>query len=57
MTLRHELEPMAANGREAFAIVENLFTEITTALRRDQRFADMRLQEIELLLADARHRC
>ena len=54
MTLRHELEPFASNGREAFGIVESLFAEIVAALRRDQRFTDVRLQELELLFADAR---
>jgi len=54
MTLRHELEPFASSGDEAFRITDDLFTGIITALRRDRRFADMRLQEFELLFADMR---
>ena len=50
MTLRHELEPFASSGDEAFRITDDLFTGIITALRRDRRFADMRLQEFELLM-------
>jgi hypothetical protein len=53
-TLRSELEPFAASGDEAFKIVESLFDRIVAALRRDRRFADVRLQELELLFADAR---
>jgi hypothetical protein len=54
MTLRYELEPFASTGREAFRIVETLFDGIVAALRRDQRFADISLGELELLLADKR---
>jgi hypothetical protein len=53
-TLRHELESFAATGREAFRIIETLFDGIVTALRRDQRFANISLRELELLLADKR---
>jgi hypothetical protein len=53
-SIRHELEPFASNGGEAFEIIDSLVAEIVAALRRDQRFAAMRLQELELLFADAR---
>ena len=52
MTLRDELEPFARNGHEALGIVQNLFDGIVAILRHDPRFANMRLQELELLLAD-----
>ena len=54
MTLRDELEPFARNGHEAFGIVQNLFDGIVAILRHDPRFANMKLQELELLLADKR---
>jgi hypothetical protein len=54
MTLRSELEPFATSGREAFSLVDDLFTDIVVALRRDCRFTDICLSELELLLADAR---
>jgi hypothetical protein len=54
MTLRGELEAFASSGREAFQIIERLFNDIFAALRRDRRFADIRQQEFDLLLADAR---
>jgi hypothetical protein len=52
MTMRDELEPFASNGREAFKIIDSLFAGIVAALRRDQRFADLRLQDLELLFAE-----
>jgi hypothetical protein len=54
MTLRHELEPFASTGREAARIVDELFNKIIAALRRDRRFAEIRLQELELIFADPR---
>jgi hypothetical protein len=54
MTLRQELEPFAANGREASHFVEELFDAIVVALRRDRRFAGIRLQDFDLLFADTR---
>jgi hypothetical protein len=54
MTLRYELEPFASSGREASGIVESLFAKIIAALRLDPRFTNVRLQELELLFADAR---
>jgi hypothetical protein len=54
MTLRDELEAYAADGREACKITDEIFDGIVTALRRDRRFAAMPLQELELVLADAR---
>jgi hypothetical protein len=54
MTLRDELEPFAADGREAFRILEIIFDSIVAALRRDQRFTNIPLREFELLFADAR---
>jgi hypothetical protein len=52
MTLRHELEPFASDGREASHIVEELFDAIVVALRRDPRFTGIPLREFELLFAD-----
>jgi hypothetical protein len=54
MNLRDELEPFANTGYEAYGIIDRLFTEITSALQRDKRFAVMPRSEIELLLADVR---
>ena len=54
MTLRYELEPFASTGCEAARIIDELFNNIITALRRDQRFAEIRLQELELIFADPR---
>jgi hypothetical protein len=54
MSLRSELEPFAATGREAFPLIADLFTGIVAALRRDCRFSDIRVSELELLLADVR---
>jgi hypothetical protein len=52
MTLRDELEPFAASGREASPIVEDLFAAIIAALRRDPRFAGIPLRDFELIFAD-----
>jgi hypothetical protein len=54
VTLRLELEPFAHSGREAFGIVDALFTKIVGTLRRNPRFADIRPSELELLFADLR---
>ena len=54
MTLRYELEPFASTGREAALILDELFNNIIAALRRDRRFAEIRLQELELIFADPR---
>ena len=54
MTLRYELEPFVSTGREAALILDELFNNIIAALRRDRRFAEIRLQELELIIADPR---
>jgi hypothetical protein len=54
VSLRAELEPFASSGHEAFQIIERWFNGIVAALRRDSRFADVRPQALELLLADKR---
>jgi hypothetical protein len=54
MTLRHQLEPFAASGRKAYRIAGGLFDAIIITLRRDQRFADIKAYELDLLLADVR---
>jgi hypothetical protein len=46
------LESRASSGRSAFEYVKTLFTQIITTLRRDPRFAEMTLFELELLLAN-----
>jgi hypothetical protein len=54
MTLRHQLGPFAASGRKAYRIAGGLFDAIIITLRRDQRFADIKAYELDLLLADVR---
>ena len=51
---RDELEPFASTGREAAGIVDMFFDAAVASLRRDQRFAMVRLSEFDLLLADVR---
>jgi hypothetical protein len=53
-SLRDELEAYAADGREACEITDKIFDGIVAALRRNPRFATMRLQDLELLFADTR---
>jgi hypothetical protein len=48
------LAPRASNGAEAFRLIDELFTGIIVALRRDRRFVSVKLIEFELLLADQR---
>jgi hypothetical protein len=48
------LEARASSGRNAFEIVETTFTKIIAALRRDPRFTNIPVFELELLLADSR---
>jgi hypothetical protein len=49
------LEARADNGHGASRYVEALFAKIIAALRRDPRFANITLLELELLLADERN--
>jgi hypothetical protein len=48
------LESRASSGRDAFAIVETTFAKIIAVLRRDPRFTNIPVFELELLLADSR---
>jgi hypothetical protein len=47
------LQARASSGRNAFRIVEIVFTDIIARLRRDPRFNGVSQFELELLLADA----
>jgi len=49
------LRACTSSGREAFKIVEILFTDFLTALRRDPRLAGITVSEFELIIADARN--
>jgi hypothetical protein len=46
------LQARANSGRNAFRIVDSLFTKIIAKLRRDPRFDGVGQFEFELLLAD-----
>jgi hypothetical protein len=46
------LQARASSGRNAFRIVETVFTDIIARLRRDPRFKSVSQFELELLLAD-----
>jgi hypothetical protein len=52
--LRDELAAWTSDGREAYALVDDLWTSILAALRRDPRFAGMTILEFELLTARVR---
>jgi hypothetical protein len=51
---RRQLEMYASSGREAYGIIDDLFVAVFGALHKDARFATVRLQEFELLLANVR---
>ena len=46
------LQARASSGRNAYRIIETVFTKIIAKLRRDSRFAGISQFEMELLLAD-----
>jgi hypothetical protein len=46
------LQARASSGRNAFRIVETVFTDIIARLRRDPRFNGISQFDFELLLAD-----
>jgi hypothetical protein len=48
------LQARASTGHNAFEIVENTFAKIITILRRDPRFANISLFELELMFANVR---
>jgi len=48
------LQARASTGYDAFQIVETTFAKIIAALRRDPRFTNIPVFELELLLADPR---
>jgi hypothetical protein len=54
MTLRRDLEPFTVDDREAGRVVQDLLDDAVAALRRDRRFAGIRLFEFDLILADVR---
>jgi hypothetical protein len=54
MTLCDRLATYASDGRRAYKIVDTLFAGIIVALRRDPRFRNLRVFDLELLLADTR---
>ena len=54
ITHRDRLANYASDGHEAYKIVDSLFAGIIVALRRDPRFSNLRVFDLELLLADAR---
>ena len=57
MTLRDicdDLVAWACNGRNAFVLVDTLWTSILAALRQDPRFAGMKVLDFELLTARVR---
>jgi hypothetical protein len=56
MPLRDRCATYASDGRKAYKIVDSLFASIIVALRRDPRFRNLPVFELELLLADTRVR-
>ena len=54
ITLRDKLATYASDGRRAYKIVDSLFAGIIVALRRDPRFSNLPVFDLELLLADTR---
>jgi hypothetical protein len=48
------LEARACPGRQAFDLVDTMFTQIIALLRRDSRFAGITCFELELLFAGVR---
>ena len=54
MLIGNGLASYAANGRRAYGLVDEIFTDIVVALRKDSRFNDVLRSDFELLLADAR---
>ena len=54
MSLRESLTNYAADGRRAYRIVDALFLEIISTLRRDPRLHELSAFDLELLLADVR---
>jgi hypothetical protein len=54
MALRDKLTIYASDGHKAYKIIDSLFAGIIVALRRDPRFRNLPVFELELLLADTR---
>jgi hypothetical protein len=53
MPLRDRFATYASDGRKAYEIIDSLFAVIV-ALRRDPRFRNLPVFDLELLLADTR---
>jgi hypothetical protein len=52
--IRDDLAAWASDGRNAYTLVDDLWTRILAALRRDPRFAGMKVLDFELVTARVR---